>query len=230
MRIGGFQKISLIDFPGHIAAVIFTQGCPWKCQYCHNPGLSQKECFCQPIDEKPIWDYLGSRRSQIDGVVISGGEPTMHSDLPQLLSKIHDMGYAIKLDTNGTFPGRLEPILKSKLVDYVAMDLKADFENDGTHYVEVAGTNVFLDDLKRSMAIIRSAGIPYEWRTTVSPQLPIDPVAIAKAIKKGERYYLQAFRVAEKMPNSSLRATLDPSRKGQILRELELLGIEASWR
>ncbi|NJO88455.1 MAG: anaerobic ribonucleoside-triphosphate reductase activating protein [Chloroflexia bacterium] len=126
MRIGGFVKQSLIDYPGKIAAVVFTQGCNFRCGYCHNPQLVLPNLFIERFDLAPlnIISYLEQHRNWLDGVVVTGGEPTIHKDLPLFLKEIKKLGYAIKLDTNGTNPHLLEQIIKNKLADYIAMDIK----------------------------------------------------------------------------------------------------------
>jgi len=226
MKIGGLQKVSFIDFPGKIAAVVFTQGCPWRCQFCHNPALVKHECFEKSIPEEKIWEFVESRKKQLDGVVVSGGEPTLQPDLTGFLKRARELGFALKLDTNGVFPERLEPILKDKLVDYVAMDLKAQWEQ----YETVVGVSINIKDLKRSIELIRASGIPYEWRTTVACELPIDPVAISQYIQKGEKYFLQAFRSGPQTNNPKLVKSPTPDEKETIEQKIRSRGILAGWR
>ena len=226
MHIGGLQKISLLDFPGHISAVVFTQGCPWRCQFCHNPALVDPERFCQPIDEQVVLDYLSSRVGRLDGVVISGGEPTLQADLLEFVGKVKAMGFAVKLDSSGVFPDRLSKILASGLIDYVAMDLKATWAN----YSQVIAVEVDPEALKRSMQIIRESGVAYEWRTTVVPGLPIDPVAISEQIQPQESYYLQAFRPSEDNLTVDLGGAPDPFVLGRYIQPISQRGVLVSLR
>ncbi|HEC86320.1 MAG TPA: anaerobic ribonucleoside-triphosphate reductase activating protein, partial [Thermoplasmatales archaeon] len=128
MIIGGFQRFSLIDYPGKICAIIFTQGCNFRCPYCHNPELVNPKLFQEPIDENDIFRFLEMRKGKLDAVEITGGEPTLQPDLIEFMRKIKAMGFLIKLDTNGTNPEVVEKIIKNKLVDYIAMDVKAPLE------------------------------------------------------------------------------------------------------
>ena len=149
--IGGVQKTSLVDFPEKVAAVVFTQGCNFRCGYCHNPDLLE---FGQKTEwnEHSFFDFLKTRLGKLDGVVISGGEPTLQSDLHDFIEKIKQMGFAVKLDTNGTNPKIVEKLLKNNLLDYIAMDIKAPLFK----YKEITGVNVNIDDIKQSISIIMS--------------------------------------------------------------------------
>ena len=162
MRIAGFQKLTLLDFPGKLSCILFTQGCNFKCPYCQNSGL-----ICQKneelISEEEIFSYLNKRKGVIDGVVISGGEPTVQSDLEFFIKKIKDMGYLVKLDTNGTNPDLIQRLIDKGLVDYIAMDIK----NVLPLYVDVASVNASVEKLKRSIEIIKSSSIDHEFRTTI---------------------------------------------------------------
>jgi pyruvate formate lyase activating enzyme len=143
MRIGGLQKLSLIDFPGKLAAVIFTQGCNLRCRYCHNPELVLPSCFHETIKEEDVLAFLYSRRKYLEGVVISGGEPTVQPELIPFMRSVKQMNFALKLDTNGTRPEILKEIIALQLVDFIAMDVKAPLEK----YEEVTAT---LFDVVRS--------------------------------------------------------------------------------
>jgi len=195
MLIGGLQKVSLIDFPGRVAAIVFTSGCNFRCRYCHNPALVLPDRYCQPIPEEDVIGFLESRRKVLDGVVITGGEPTIQNGLPEFMGKIKRMGYLIKLDTSGVSPDVLGSAIKKGLVDYIAMDIKAPFEK----YSTVTGTNVDMEKVRRSISIIKESGIDYEFRTTVASSLtsPEDLVSIAKSIAGAKRYVLQRFVKSE---------------------------------
>ncbi|WP_413852758.1 anaerobic ribonucleoside-triphosphate reductase activating protein [Candidatus Ruminimicrobium bovinum] len=162
MRIGGLQKFSFIDYPGKTAAIIFTQGCNFKCGYCHNPQLVYPSLFKVSIQEEEIFAFLESRKNQLDGVVITGGEPTLQPDLIDFITKVKDMGFLIKLDTNGSNPKVLEQIIKQKLVNFIAMDIKAPFDK----YNSVCCVPVNIENIKLSINLIKKSGINFLFRTT----------------------------------------------------------------
>lgn len=191
MRIGGLQKLSFIDFPGKISAVIFTQGCNFRCQFCHNASLVIPEQFNNPYSENDIFEFLKKRHGQIDGVVISGGEPTIHQDLKTFIEQIKNIGYSIKLDTNGTNPNVLHGLYSCNLLDYVAMDIKHAFSK----YDEIIGTKINIENVKSSIKIIQSSNVPYEFRTTVVPAFhnEQDIITIAQQISGANRLALQEF-------------------------------------
>jgi len=162
MIIGGFQPFSLSDFPGHIAAIVFTQGCNWRCHYCHNRLLlKRRRPEHELIPESYVLDILRLRRDDLDGVVITGGEPTIQEDLSRFLREIRYLGLAVKLDTNGSRPDVLRRLLDEGLLDYVAMDIKGPFEQ----YELTANSVVDTDALKTSMEVLENSGIPCEFRT-----------------------------------------------------------------
>lgn len=191
MKIAGLQKLSLIDFPGRLAATVFLAGCNLNCNYCYNRWMLDAGRVAEALSVEELLSFLRRRAGLLDGVCLSGGEPTLHEELAELLRAIKSLGYATKLDTNGTLPERLEPLLREGLVDYIAMDLKAPLDE---RYAQVAGRPVDLAALQRSMALIRGWGGPYEWRTTVIPTL--DEAALqdlAAVVQPEERWYLQRF-------------------------------------
>jgi pyruvate formate lyase activating enzyme len=199
VQIGGFVKQSLIDYPGKIAAVIFTQGCNFRCGYCHNPQLVLPELFKQNQPYKPndIMQYLEQRRGWLDGVVVTGGEPTIQSDLPLFLQDIKALGYAVKLDTNGSNPYVLERLLAEKLVDYIAMDIKILPENDA--YAEIIGMqNVgeITENILASVIMLKNSNIDGEFRTTrlkgIHNEVMID--LIKKYLGDDKRYKINEFR------------------------------------
>ena len=189
MNIGGFQKFSLIDYPGKISAVIFTQGCNFRCPYCHNPELL--EISSGVINEKQILDFLESRKKQLEAVVITGGEPTLQSDLIPFLKKIKQMGFFIKLDSNGSNYKMIKEILELNLVDYVAMDIKGPIGK----YAEIAGVKVNTIDIVKSIKLIMEKAPDYEFRTTITrEQLKKEDIKeIGRLINGAKKYRLQRY-------------------------------------
>lgn len=167
MKIGGLVKFSLIDYPGHVAAVLFTQGCNFRCPYCHNPELVYPEQYGALVPQEEIKTFLSKRCGQLDGVVITGGEPTLHADLPEFIADIRSYGYKIKLDTNGSNPEMLKKLLADKLVDFVAMDIKAPMSK----YSRVAGVPTDTSAIRESIATLKSCGVPHEFRITMDTSL-----------------------------------------------------------
>lgn len=205
MRIYGLQKLSLVDYPGKTAAVLFTGGCNFRCPFCHNFGLVQDPG--EPLDDGEVFGYLKKRTGLLDAVVITGGEPLIHPDIADLIEKVRELGYPVKLDTNGTFPARLAELLTRGLVDYVAMDIK----NSREKYYLTAGCEVDLDSVNKSIMLLKSGTTDFEFRTTVVSQLheEEDFVNIGEWIKGGEKYYLQKFKDSENVPYGNLTAPSD---------------------
>ena len=191
MNIGGFVKNSFVDYPGNIAAVIFTVGCNMKCWYCHNKhllGYSNKEA------ETEIFEFLEKHKNFLDGVVISGGEPTLQPDLKDFIIKIRELGYMIKLDTNGTNYGVLKDLIDNKLIDYVAMDIKAPLDS----YEKITKTKDDMISIKASIDLLLSGVVDYEFRTTYSPDLTNEDMEeLCKSIKGAKRYAIQKYRVPD---------------------------------
>ncbi len=191
MKIAGLQKNSMVDYPGKISAVVFTQGCNMNCSYCHNRrliGQSVKQAF---IEEQEVLAFLDKRRGLLDGVVVTGGEPTLQFDLLPFFKKVRSMGYLTKLDTNGTNPGLLEQLIRNKLLDYVAMDVKAPLFK----YGEVCCSRVDTQKLKESIAILKEGQVEYEFRTTYTPELSDeDLIDITLTINGARRYVLQQYK------------------------------------
>src|SRR3989344_4293270 len=191
MKFGGFVPCTLIDYPGKTACIVYTIGCNFRCPYCHNPELVN-ETVERTFSESRIFTFLESRRGVIDGVVITGGEPTMHGqDLLLFMRRVKERGFLVKLDTNGTNPKLLETAINQSLVDYVAMDVKAPLST----YHRVVGRPVDIGAIRRSIDTLLSSGVPYEFRTTVVKPLlsPEDLEGIAREIAGASRYYLQKF-------------------------------------
>jgi len=166
MRIGGIQKLSLIDYPGHLSTVVFTQGCNLRCPYCHNPELVLPQCFGVRVSEDEIFSFLATRVGKLQAVVVTGGEPTLHADLPEFLAAIKRMGFKTKLDTNGTRPEALQLLIAQNLTDFVAMDIKAPL----AFYHELSGCRVDVAAIRQSIELILSAPVQHQFRTTVEPK------------------------------------------------------------
>jgi len=201
MEIGGLQKTTLIDFPGRIAATIFLCGCNFRCPWCYSPELVLPEKIRnQPkITERELFKFLKSRKELLEGIVICGGEPTIDKNLLDFIKKIKNLGFLIKLDTNGSNPQMLKNLIDRKMIDYVAMDIKGPKEK----YNQLTGVKIDIKKIQKSTDILRDGEIDYEFRTTIVPSLHTkeDIIEMAEWIKGAKRYYLQNFR-AEK--------TIDP--------------------
>ncbi len=199
MKIAGLQKNSLVDYPGKIAAVVFVPGCNLDCYYCHNRHLISHDGQLNLYDVDAILEFLVSRRSFLDGVVISGGEPTLQHALEEFLTAVKKLGYPVKLDTNGTQARLLKKLIGKKLVDYVAMDIKAPLHR----YAEICGMDVPVWDIIESIKLLMNAGCDYEFRTTLVPELgKEDIIGIAEMIREAKRYVLQQFRMPPHQNNS----------------------------
>ena len=193
MKINGFQKLTLLDFPEKVACIIFTAGCNFRCPFCHNASLVTHIDENQNIDEEEIFTYLEKRKGLLDGVCITGGEPLLQSDIKEFIQKIKDMGYAVKLDTNGSYPEKLRDLIENNLVDYVAMDIK----NSREKYAETAGIqNLLLDNIEKSISLLLENKVDYEFRTTVVNELHTkeDIKNISVLIKGAKKYFIQNFK------------------------------------
>ena len=190
MEIAGLQKTTLLDYPGKVACTVFLPGCNLRCPFCHNASLVLNPGPGQ-MSEEAFFAFLTKRRGILDGVCVTGGEPTLHRELPEFLAKIRGMGFSVKLDTNGTRPEVLRQILDRGLVDYVAMDIKAGPE----HYAEACGGVDALNPVRESVALLMDSGVDYEFRTTcVHPiHTPEDMAQLASWLRGAKRYFLQAF-------------------------------------
>ena len=192
MKIHGLQKLTLLDYPKKTACTIFTGGCNFRCPFCHNALLVTDIDNSATYTEEEILDFLSKRLGLLDGVCITGGEPLMQKDIENFIRKIKELGYSVKLDTNGTYPERLAELLENHLVDYVAMDIK----NSKEKYQKTAGVeNINLSDIEKSINILKSSDIDYEFRTTVVKELhtELDISKIAEWIKGAKGYFLQNF-------------------------------------
>lgn len=191
MNISGFQKLTLLDFPGHTACTLFTLGCNMRCPFCHNTPLV-KGTAEEKYSEEEIFSFLRKRQGLLDGVAITGGEPLLQKDIIFFIKKIKEMGYSVKLDTNGSFPDILRELIKDELLDYVAMDIK----NSEEKYFLTCARDIDFSDISKSIETLKTCGIDHEFRTTVTKELhtKADIISIAKMLGKTEKYYLQQFK------------------------------------
>jgi len=226
MFIGGLDKFSLIDYPEHLAAIVFTQGCNFRCHFCYNPMLVVpfskredndrlqdnaaygvvRENGHSLIPEDDLFNFLKLRVGKLDGVVISGGEPTLHHDLPEFIKKIKALGYNVKLDSNGTNPEMLQKLIDENLIDYIGMDIKGPEDNSE----KVVGVEVDLNKIKESIKIVIGSSVRYEFRTTIVPGLHNndDISTMGEMIRGAGKWYLQEFKAST--------ALVDKDYEGQI--------------
>ncbi|MBN1144057.1 MAG: anaerobic ribonucleoside-triphosphate reductase activating protein [Bacteroidales bacterium] len=208
MLIGGFIHQSFIDYPSKMAAVVFTAGCNFRCWYCHNPHLVLPSLIQQnqiiPVEE--VLSRLSERKNWLEGVVITGGEPTLHNDLPTFIEKLKDMGYLVKLDTNGSNPGMLSKILANKRIDYVAMDIKNILEPQAyNEIIDVYHPSEVIEKVKTSIEIIKQSGIDYEFRTTKVPGIHTPEIITQIKVQLGpvKRYTTHDYRNENTLMNAS---------------------------
>lgn len=189
MLIAGFQKTSFVDFPSRISAVVFTPGCNMRCWYCHNSHINAGETVL--IEESEVMAHLEKRWDVLEGVVISGGEPTLQRDLREFILRVKELGYAVKLDTNGTNPAVLAQLMNEGLLDYVAMDIKAPLDR----YREFTCTDDDMSAIRRSITLLINGGVDYEFRTTFAPGLvPEDMNDLCTDIRGAKRLFIQQYR------------------------------------
>ncbi|NLL56263.1 MAG: anaerobic ribonucleoside-triphosphate reductase activating protein [Clostridiales bacterium] len=205
MDIKGFQKLTLLDFPGKVACTVFTGGCNFRCPFCHNSSLVVDIKNAPSISQTEIINYLEKRKGILDGVCVSGGEPLMQKNLKRFLTKVKELGYQIKIDTNGSYPDILQSLIDQKLVDYVAMDIK----NSPEKYALTTGlANIDLDKIKQSVNILMDSNIDYEFRTTTVKEFHTkqDFEAIAKWLKESKKYFLQNYKDSENVLQKGLHS------------------------
>ena len=190
MKINGFQKMTVLDFPGKVACIVFTGGCNMRCPFCHNADLALNQ-GTDEFSEEEILAYLKKRQGLLDGVCITGGEPLLQPDIKEFIQKVRALGYAVKLDTNGAFPERLKGLVNEGLLDYVAMDIK----NQKEKYALTAGVNIDISKIEESVAFLMEGKVDYEFRTTVVSEFheKEDILKISEWIKGAKRYFLQNF-------------------------------------
>ena len=204
MKLHGLQKMTLLDFPGRVACTVFLGGCDFRCPFCHNFQLADGSAK-PTLDDGELLRFLEKRRGLLDGVAVTGGEPCLHAELPELLRRIRALGFAVKLDTNGAHPERLRVILEEGLADYVAMDIK----NSPEKYAQTAGLGTLdLAPIRESVRMLMEDGVDYEFRTTVVDELhaPEDFDAIGAWIAGAKHYFLQAFTDRDVVPFGNLHA------------------------
>ncbi len=203
VKISGIQKLTLLDYPEHTACTLFVPGCNFKCPFCHNSELLGSDV--EFYDESEIFAFLKKRAGVLEGVCVTGGEPTVYTDIDRLLGKIKDLGYKVKLDTNGFLPRRVSALLDEKLVDYIAMDIK----NSEDRYAETVGLpfdRFDVSPIKETISLIMNSGVDYEFRTTVVTEL-FDDKSIAGAaqlIAGADKYFLQKFVMRDTVPAKTL--------------------------
>lgn len=192
MKICGFQKMTMLDYPGKVACTVFTGGCNFRCPFCHNALLVTEIDDENVFDEEEIISYLYKRKGIIDGVCITGGEPLLQKDITEFLQKVKATGLPVKLDTNGSYPQKLRELVEKGLVDYVAMDIK----NSREKYAETIGLSDYdLSKVEESVEFLLSGAVDYEFRTTVVREFHTqeDILNIASWISDAKRYFLQGF-------------------------------------
>lgn len=192
MRIAGLQKLTLLDFPGHTACTVFTDGCNLRCPFCHNASLVRKDYEDPFMTLDEFFRFLDKRHGLLDGVAITGGEPLLQEGIIDFIRQIKSMGFAVKLDTNGTFPHILKQIMDENLVDYIAMDIKNSKENYGK---TVGVPTMTTDKIEQSVSLLKAGNIPYEFRTTIVKEIHTreDMVQIGQWLSGNDNYFLQSF-------------------------------------
>lgn len=223
MVISGIQRFSILDFPGKTACIVFTPGCNFRCSFCYNPEFvlpeEIKKISGSFIPESAFFNFLEQRKGLLDGVVITGGEPTVIADLPGFMSRIKKKGFLVKLDSNGNRPEVLKDVFKRGLVDYIAMDIKTSLEN----YQDLSGADANPENIEESIELIMKSGIPYEFRSTIVREIHPEEVLkkMAKLIDGAELYYMQAFRPGQTLdPNVSDYHPYDEKEMKRIAKDI----------
>lgn len=227
MNICGLQKLSMVDYPGKLAATVFTGGCNLRCPFCHNALLVTRLNESPRLDTDEVLAFLRSRRSLLDAVVLSGGEPLLQPEAADFLATVKDMGYLVKLDTNGCYPDALEEILSKRFVDYVAMDIKNSREK---YSLTVGVPNFDLAPIDESIRLIRESGIDYEFRTTAVRQFhtAADFTAIGRWLHGSKNYYIQNFNDSGNLIGSGMSGFSEEELRsfaGSLTGDFEFIGI-----
>ena len=217
MRISGLQKLTLLDFPQVMSCIVFTHGCNFRCPFCHNSSLVQGE-YEDGISTEEVLSFLEKRRSLLDGVVITGGEPLIQKDIEGFIKQVKDLGYLVKLDTNGTNPQMLKRLVSEKLVDYVAMDIK----NSPEEYFKASGTEMFFENITESKEFLLQGTVPYEFRTTVVKGIHTKEslIALAKWIKGADKYFLQQYKDSGSILNPEGLSAFNEEEMKEFLSEI----------
>lgn len=218
MIISGMQKLTLLDYPGKTACLIFTQGCNFRCPFCHNKDLLDNEKPNEVIREEEIFEYLEKRKNVLDGVCITGGEPLLQNGIEDFIKKIKEMNLLVKLDTNGSCPGKLKWLLDNNLLDYVAMDIKNDFLN----YDKATGISCYnVEKIKNSIDVIEKSKVEHEFRTTIVKQIhDLEQIEnICKYLGPNEKYYIQNYRDSDTV----LKPGLSGFEIGELQQALQYL-------
>ena len=230
MKIYGLQKMTLLDFPGRVACTVFLGLCDFRCPYCHNFELVDGTAV-PLMEEEEFFSFLSKRKGLLDGVAVTGGEPTIHADLPEFVRRIRSLGFPVKLDTNGYHPDMLRRLLEEKLIDYAAMDIK----NSPEKYASTAGRETLdLSPVRESIALLMGSGTDYEFRTTVVKEFheQRDFEEIGKMIEGAGKYFLQSFTDRDSVPFGGLSV---PSKEEMLLyaetarkyvRQVSLRGVD----
>jgi pyruvate formate lyase activating enzyme len=224
MEIGGLQRVSLNDYPGKICATVFTQGCNFRCPYCHNPELVDPDRYGLLLPEEEVLSFLSKRRGKLEAVTVTGGEPTLQKDLAHFLEELKAMSYLVKLDTNGSNPDTLSALINQRLVDYIAMDFKGPFGK----YRQISSAEVDVSRIRRSIQLMTTSSIAHEFRTTVvRSQLGLeDFMSMAEEIRQAPLYVLQPFVASKTLDSAFLsEASYTPEEFSTLREVLEKKGI-----
>jgi pyruvate formate lyase activating enzyme len=203
MKIGGLQKMTLLDYPGHVACTVFLKGCNFLCPFCYNSSLIEEQSFNNMLEDE-FFSFLESRKNKLDGVAITGGEPLLQLGIVDFVRKIKSLGFKVKLDTNGSFPELLEQLIQEKLVDYVAMDIKNTWEK----YEMTVGKKINLVNIKKSVNILLKSNISYEFRTTAVKEFhnEYDFEIIGQNILGASNYFIQSYQSKDSVLCKGLHA------------------------
>lgn len=224
MKVYGLQKLSLLDYPDKIGATIFTGGCNFLCPFCHNKDLVIGIEKIKEIPQEEVFSFLEKRKGILEGICISGGEPLIHEEIGEFINKIKDMGYLIKIDTNGSYPDELKNLMKKKLIDYVAMDIK---NSPGKYPITCGKSQIDIEKIKESVSILMNNNIQYEFRTTVIKELHNieDFQIISEWLKGASKYFLQSYKDSENV----IERRFNPYDNCQLEKFKEILSQKISF-